>query len=167
MNNIYLIGMPGCGKSTIGRNISSKMNMNFVDLDEYIVKTVGESIPEMFEKGEKYFRKKELECLAEVSLSENTVVATGGGVVETLESQRIMKTTGTIVFIDTPPENIINNSSLGGRPLLAGNKQKIFDIYKKRYDLYKKFSHIEIINNGGIEEIVSKVINNLKEQRID
>jgi len=162
MNNIYLIGMPGCGKSTIGKIISGEINMAFVDLDKYIVNTAGEDIEKMFEKGEPYFRARETECLNSISKLENTVIATGGGVVETFENYEIMKKTGRIVFIDTPPENIISNSSLSGRPLLAGNKNRIFDIYKRRYHLYQKFCDISVENNGKIEEVTEKVIKHIK-----
>ena len=165
MSNIYLIGMPGCGKSTIGKRISAELNMGFVDLDEYITQRSNESIPDMFEKGEKYFRSKEHECLLNVCDLKNTVIATGGGIVETPENEDVMKKSGTVVFIDTPSERILSNSSLKGRPLLADNKNKIFDIYKRRYNLYKKFSSIEIINDSDIDTAISKIMFELQNKR--
>ncbi len=162
MNNVYLIGMPGCGKSTIGKIVSEKLGMPFLDLDAYIVKSTGETIDEMFKKGESYFRKKETECLLNVSSLKNTVVATGGGVVEMEANLSILKNSGCVVFVDTPPDNIIANSSLEGRPLLADNKNRIFDLYKRRYSLYEKFSDFTVKNCGGIEAAVSGVIKLLK-----
>lgn len=162
MKNIYLIGMPGCGKSTIGQIISKKLSKSFLDLDKYIVESTGETIEQMFEKGEKYFRARETAYLKNASKLENMVIATGGGIVETEENLRILKNSGSVIFIDTPPDNIIANSSLEGRPLLADNKNKIFDLYKRRYNLYIKFSDITVENCCGIEEVVSDIIELIK-----
>ena len=91
MKNIYLVGMPGCGKSTIGKKISEELAIEFLDLDDYIVSYSKRSIADMFQEGEKVFRNAETNCLKEVSKKENLIVATGGGVVVTPENIEIMQ----------------------------------------------------------------------------
>ncbi|MBE7012875.1 MAG: shikimate kinase [Ruminococcaceae bacterium] len=161
MKNIYLIGMPGCGKSTIGKIISREMNMKFVDLDAYIVESTGKSVEEMFTIGERYFRTQEAECLKKTALLTDTVVATGGGVVEMPINADTMKNSGTVVFIDTPVRNILSNSSLSGRPLLADNKNKIFELYERRYDKYVDAADVVVLNNGTVDEITEKIISSV------
>ena len=164
MSNIYLIGMPGCGKSTIGRIISGEINMNFVDLDEFITEDTGKTIAELFQNGEPYFRSIETECLKKISSMENLVVATGGGIVVTDGNADIMKKTGKVIFIHTLPEKIISNSPLDGRPLLAENKNKIFDLFKKRYNLYIDAADTVVDNTGSIDDAVEKIMNELKSE---
>ncbi len=158
MNNIYLIGMPGCGKSTIARIISEHLNKEYIDADAYLEKKYNESIPRIFEtKGELDFRCKETDVLEELSQKDNIIISTGGGVVVTYKNKDIMKKTGVVVFIDCQPEVILSNSSLGGRPLLK-DKTHIFKLYKERINLYKEFSDIIIDNNGNIEDTVNQII---------
>lgn len=159
MNNIYLIGMPGCGKSTIARIISKHLNKEYIDADVYLEKKYNESIPDIFAvRGESDFRHKETSVLEELSKKDDIIISTGGGVVVTYKNKDIMKKTGVVVFIDCQPEVILSNSSLSGRPLLK-DKTRIFELYKERIDLYKDFSDIIIDNNGKIEDTVSQIIN--------
>ena len=148
MNNIYLVGMPGCGKSTIGRAVSKKLGIKFVDVDDYIVKKAGKNIAEIFSKvGNEGFRKIESECLLDISKMENVIVATGGGIVTIPENIPVMKDTGKVIFIDTPVENILKNSSLSNRPLLK-DKSKIYELYNERIEKYNLASDFICENSG-------------------
>lgn len=159
MNNIYLIGMPGCGKSTIARIISKHLNKEYIDADVYLEKKYNECIADIFAvRGEADFRLKETSVLEELSQKDDIIISTGGGVVVTYKNKDIMKKTGVVIFIDCQPEVILSNSSLSGRPLLK-DKTRIFELYKERIDLYKNFSDIIIDNNGKIEDTVSQIIN--------
>ena len=158
MKNIYLIGLPGCGKSTIGKIISPEIKTDFIDLDEYIVTASGKSIAELFEVGEDHFRKWETRCLCEVSALSNTVIATGGGIVERCENIPIMKESGKVVFIHTTPEKIMENSTLDGRPLLAKDKNRIFALFERRYEKYKSAADYIVDNMSTIEETVKNII---------
>lgn len=158
MSNIYLIGMPGCGKSTIGRIISKEINMDFMDLDEFIVDQAGKSIAELFEVGESCFRDCETSCLKKISESDNMIIATGGGIVERHENHSIMQESGTVIFIHTTPEQIMKNSSLAGRPLLAGNKNRIFELFDRRFEKYKSAAHYIVDNMGSIDDTVENII---------
>lgn len=169
MNNIYLIGMPGCGKTTIGRQVSSELNMEFTDLDEYIVKAEKRSIEEMFGEGEAVFRKAETRCLLEIAQKNGHIVSTGGGIVVTEENIEIMKKSGTVIFIDSEPDTILKNSSLEGRPLLK-DKSRIYRLYGERADLYRSAADYTVENNGslcgacaGVEDTIRRLLSKCKQ----
>ena len=148
MKNIYLIGMPGCGKSALGRAVSKKLCMNFIDADEYIVRKSGKTIDEICaECGNDGFRKIESECLLELAELDSSIVATGGGIVTVSDNIPDMKDSGYVIFIDTPLENILNNSSLSGRPLLK-DKGRIYDLYRERIEKYKSCADCIYLNSG-------------------
>ena len=147
MNNIYLIGMPGCGKSTLGFQVSLKLGRSLTDLDELIVHREGKTIPEIFEKGESEFRKAETEALKSVSLQDNLIVSTGGGIVTIPENINIMKSSGKVIFIDASVEFIMDKSSLEGRPLLK-DKSKIYELYKNRISFYRRAADFTVVNDG-------------------
>ncbi len=158
MSIIYLIGMPGCGKSTIGSIISGEINIKLIDLDEYIEEFTGKTIPALFKAGESHFRDMETQCLKLVSCMDNIIVATGGGIVERNENIAIMKNSGKVIFINTTPEQIMKNSSLDGRPLLAENKNRIFDLYDRRYEKYKNAADVIADNMGSIDDTVKYIL---------
>lgn len=157
MNNIYLIGMPGCGKSTIGNILSNDLGLCHIDADIYLEQKFSKTISEIFEfEGEEAFRIMETETIKELSSVDNIIVSTGGGVVTKKDNKLLMKNTGKIYFIDASPQTILNNSSLRGRPLLK-DKMKIFDLYKSRIAMYRDFADIIIDNNGLIDNTVKTI----------
>ena len=156
MNNIYLVGMPGCGKTTISSIIVQNLkNTVLTDLDEYIVSREGKSIEELFEVGEKHFRERETEALKELSARDGILVATGGGVVTTEENIDIMRSTGKVVFIDASPEFIMDKSALLGRPLLK-DKNKLYELYNNRIALYRKSADYTIVNDGILSKVCAR-----------
>lgn len=161
--NIVLIGMPGCGKSTIGKELADKLDIKFCDLDEYIVENTGKSIPEIFKCGEEHFRKIESKAVVEVSGVCPQVIATGGGVVKNSENIHRLKKNGVIIFINRPIEKIFTDVDILSRPLLTSGKEKIYKLYEERYPLYKKYCDYEIINDGTSDEARDKIITYLKE----
>ena len=156
MNNIYLIGMPGCGKSTIGAKVAEKIGISLIDADEYIEEREGRTIPAMFEEGEAVFRKAETDALKDLALKDNLFVATGGGIVTVPENIDIMKSSGKIVFIDASVEFILDKSSLEGRPLLK-DKNKIYELYKSRISLYRKAADYTIENDGILSDVCKRL----------
>jgi len=164
MNNIYLIGMPGCGKSTIGKIIADRLNLKHIDADKFLEDKYFQTIPDIFRMyGEEDFRQKESTVIEELSKMSDILVSTGGGVVVRENNKEIMKNSGIVVFIDTTPDNILKNSSLSGRPLL-NDKNRIFEIYKSRIDLYKDFADIIIENNSSIETAADEIIKYLSKE---
>lgn len=156
--NIVLIGMPGCGKTLIGKMLSIKLNRNFIDLDEYIEKTQGCSISKIFENGEEYFRCIEAEAVILASKLKSCVIATGGGVIKEAENIHQLKINGIIIFIDKSPQDIVRNIDVSTRPLLKNSIQNVYKLYDERYALYKNFCDIIIKENGKAEEIVQEII---------
>ncbi|MEG2017245.1 MAG: shikimate kinase [Clostridium sp.] len=157
MKNIVLIGMPGCGKSTIGRILSDETELDFVDLDDYVVENNGMTIEEMFNQGEEFFRSKETEAVKAVSKNSGTIISTGGGVIKLNENMTELKANGIIIFIDRTPEKIIETLDDSVRPLLKDGIERIFELYKERYELYKKYSNMIISNNEELEKAVSEI----------
>ncbi|WP_129598634.1 shikimate kinase [Anaerophilus nitritogenes] len=156
--NIVLIGMPGCGKTTIGKLLAEKLDMDFCDLDEYIEKREEKSIPEIFEEGEDTFRKIEASVVKELSQNSDMIISTGGGVVKNPENIENLKTNGIILFINRPIENIVSDIDIYTRPLLQNGKEKIYKLYEERYLLYKKYCDEEMINDEDLQIVVDKII---------
>lgn len=155
MNNIYLVGMPGCGKTTISSIIIKNLNIEIVDLDEHIVSREGKTIEELFEIGEPHFRQVETDALKDLSHREGILVATGGGVVTRDENIDIMRSTGKVIFIDASPSFIMDKSSLSGRPLLK-DKNKLYELYNNRIALYRKSADYTVLNDGILSKVCQR-----------
>lgn len=135
LTNIVFIGMPGVGKSTIGKQLAKRLKRKYVDVDELIVLQEQKSINEIFNDfGEKYFREKEQEIIKQYSLQQGLVICCGGGVV--LQEQNIenLKRNGKIILLNRDLDKIIIDNQ---RPLLK-NKNDLKLLFEKRWDLYKK-----------------------------
>ena len=156
----YLIGMPGCGKSTIGYRTAQKTGLPFVDVDRIITDAQKMSINEIFEKfGESHFRMLETHALREVSDSENAIVATGGGIVLHNGNIDIMKKTGRIIYINTPVETIIKQASFSDRPLLRDDPDAIYAIYEARHKIYTSCADVILSFGKGIVDTIITEIN--------
>ena len=151
MSNLILTGMPGCGKSTIGRALAERMGREFVDMDEIIVRLAGKSIPEIFaDDGEEAFRAIETEAARECGKEKSMVIATGGGAVTKDATMKALSQNGEILFIDRPLEYLATD----GRPLSAGGPDRLRAMHEKRLPLYKKYAACRIDNSGSIEEAI-------------
>jgi len=160
--NIVFIGMPGCGKTTIGKIIADKMNYDFIDVDSLIEKKFG-AIPKLFNRGEDYFRRCETVCAKEAAAMQNASIATGGGIVLKKENMSALSKTGTIIFLNRSVENILKDIACETRPLLAQGKGKLYDLYNQRIALYNKYADIKIDSNKSIEEVIDDILRKIKE----
>ena len=154
--NIVLVGMPACGKSTIGKLIAEKTSRPFYDLDDEIVKHTSRSIPEIFaSEGEGAFRDIEsrvlLDKLAGVS---GAVIATGGGAILREENVRGLKLNGRLYFLNRPLEQLLPTSD---RPT-ASSREAISKRYAERLPIYKKVSDVELVTDGIAENAVRDVL---------
>ncbi len=161
--NIILIGMPGCGKSALGRQTAKQLNMKFVDMDEEIEKTEGRKISDIFEKdGEDYFRDVETRCLEKL-LGIETVIATGGGVVVRDENISLLKNSGAaVVFIDRPIEKIMADINTSSRPLLKDGAERLKALHNERNEKYLLASNIRVMNDKTCDDAVAEIINEVK-----
>ena len=152
MENIILIGMPGCGKSTVGKLLAAALDRPFVDADAEIVRTAGITIPEIFEKyGEAGFRKIESRVLTDLGQKSQLVIATGGGCVTKEENYPLLHQNGTIYWL----QRDIASLPTKGRPLSQNGKLE--EMYFLRKPMYEKFADVIIDNNSGIEKAVKAI----------
>lgn len=156
MQNIVLIGMPGCGKSTVGKAIADKLNREFVDADEEIIRLAGKSIPEIFSQdGEEVFRDWETKALISLGKRSGLVIATGGGCVTQLRNYPFLHQNGTIFWLQRDLEKLPTD----GRPLSQANPLSV--MYEKRHMLYRAFADHIIDNNGSPEDTVTDILSKL------
>lgn len=159
MKNIILIGMPGCGKSTIGKILAKKLNMKLFDCDRVFEETFDTSTYDFFEvHGEEAFRDEETKILSSLVKQNGAIISTGGGCVERDENKGILQNGGMVIFIDRPVNDIHRNIKTSFRPLLAKDKNKLFELYNRRFSRYKDFCHTEIKNTGTLMSTVQKII---------
>ncbi len=145
--NLVLVGMPGCGKTTVGRALARLSGKPFVDLDERIVDSAGASIPEIFaQEGEETFRHLESLVLDDVCTQGGQVIATGGGAVLQAENRAAMRRTGRVYFLRRALEELPTD----GRPL--SQKGSLEEMYRARKPLYSAAADVVIDNNVALEE---------------
>ncbi|MBQ7329493.1 MAG: AAA family ATPase [Oscillospiraceae bacterium] len=153
MENIVLIGMPGCGKSTIGKLLAQELNREFIDADAEIVNEAGMSIPEIFEtQGEEGFRKIEMQVLTKLGQKSCLVIATGGGCVTKAENYPLLHQNGTIYWI----KRDIASLPTDGRPLSQAGKLE--QMYKVRKPLYEQFADCAVSNDNCPGDAVAKIL---------
>ncbi len=152
MQNIILIGMPGCGKSTIGPALTEKMGKQFVDADEVLVSKADMYIPEIFEvEGETGFRRRETEVLSELGKQSGLVIATGGGCVTKKENYAPLHQNGIIVWI----QREVSKLPTEGRPI--SKTENLQELYEKRKPLYASFADVSVVNDGKIDEVCQRI----------
>ena len=144
--NIVLVGMPGCGKTTVGRALARLSGKPFVDLDEEIVRRADKPIPEIFRaEGEAAFRELEAQVLADVCARSGQVIATGGGAVLRAENRAAMRRTGWVYFLCRNLEELPTD----GRPL--SQKGSLEEMYRVRKPLYSAAADTVIDNSVALE----------------
>ena len=152
MQNIVLIGMPGSGKSSIGRALAERLHRPFIDADAEIVRRAGCSIPEIFTKdGEPGFRKFESAVLADLGKASGSILATGGGCITRPENYPSLHQNGRIVWLMRPLELLPTD----GRPMSQANPLEA--LWETRKALYERFSDVRIANDRTIADCVHAI----------
>ena len=158
MKNLILIGMPGCGKSTIGAALAQRLGREFVDADGEVVKSAGKPIPEIFaQDGEEAFRQWETATLNSLGKQSGLVIATGGGCVTQNRNFAALHQNGYIIWL----ERDLTLLPTDGRPLSQSNRLE--EMYKLRKPMYEAFADIRVENAGNPEQTVKEILSQLGE----
>ena len=145
--NLVLVGMPGCGKSTLGQAVADALGRKFVDCDSEIVRRAGMSIPEIFaEFGEAHFRSLETQVLSDVCRESGLVISTGGGAILKPENVRALRQNSRVCFIRRPVELLPRN----GRPL-SSSEDAVARLWQERREKYESAADFIIDNDSTIE----------------
>ena len=158
MENIILIGMPGCGKTSVGQQLAQKLGKKFVDADESLEARVCRKITDIIPNdGEAAFREMESETLAELGKQSGLVIATGGGCVTQPQNYPLLHQNGTIFWLKRELDKLPTD----GRPL--SQKGTLGQMYEARMPLYLRFADAAISNDGSITETASAICRKLEE----
>lgn len=163
MKNIFLVGFMGSGKSTVGKILSEKTGLKFVDIDSEIEKKEGKTIKEIFEeKGEKYFRDLEKEEIRKYSKKKGFVVSTGGGLGADSENMDIMRKNGVVIWLDVSLKEVLRRCGKDmNRPLLKQPVENLRKLFEERKHVYS-MADIHVKAEGKepekiAEEILEKI----------
>jgi len=150
-SNIFLVGMMGAGKTTVGRALATRMKREFVDTDRLLVDRTGVAVAIVFEiEGEEGFRRRESAILREVCEQDERVVATGGGIVLAEENLQVMRESGTVVYLRARLESLWERTRHdSSRPLLAtpNPRERLSELLTQREPLYRAAAHI-VVDSG-------------------
>lgn len=164
--NIFLVGLMGSGKTTVGRALARKLNKRFIDSDHEIESRTGVSIPVIFEiEGEASFRAREAEVIKELTSMDDIVLATGGGAILNAESRQFLHERGTVIYLRASVNSILQRTRHDkNRPLLrtADPRKKLEELEQQRHSLYQQTAHV-IIETGRphINHLVQQIVEKL------
>lgn len=156
--NIVLIGLPGSGKTTLGRALAQKLGRPFYDADEVLVQREGRSVASLFAVSEECFREAEERTIDFLSRKEGAVIATGGGAVKRPVNMRRLRRGGFVIFLDRPPARIASDVEVRTRPLLARGPGAIFTLCEERLPLYRKYGDAHVVNNGTLGQALRLLV---------
>ncbi len=160
---VYLVGMPGSGKSTVGRELAGRLGVPFVDLDEEIEREAGAGVPEIFrEEGEAAFRALEAAALVKASMQDPAVVACGGGVVLEPANRITLRNTGVAVYVDVPLEELRRRvEPASDRPLIhqEGDLERLL---ASRGPLYREFAAHVVEGSGDPGDVADAIVEELR-----
>ena len=158
--NVALIGMPSCGKTTIGRALADRLGKRFVDLDEEIVRAAGRSIPDLFAaEGEDGFRAREAEQTARFGKENRQLLSCGGGVVKRPENLRALHQNGVVLFIDRPVEAL----AVGGSRPLSSSMEALRTMEAQRRPLSRAAADAVVPHTGTLEDALRAAMEALDE----
>lgn len=166
--HIFIIGMPGCGKSSLGKKVSANMGLPYADTDQRIEEAFGCPTAQIFDRyGEQAFRNAETNVLIQLTREPGSLVSTGGGMVMREENREIMRNHGLIVLVDRPLEAIMGDIKLNRRPLLAKKGlPEVERLYHERIDIYRSIADVVLDNShgyyagvNGLEKLIRTLFN--------
>ena len=165
--NIYLTGLMGAGKTSVGRVLAKRFNKTFFDSDQEIERRTGVRIPVIFEiEGEAGFRRREAAVLAELTRESNIVLATGGGAILDPTSRALLRSTGTVIYLRAEPNDLwLRTRHDRNRPLLQAENplKRLMELRDIRDPLYRETAHL-IVDTGAqtIRSLVGRIERDLR-----
>ena len=162
MKNIVLIGIMGCGKTTVSKLLSKELSMPVIDMDEYLEDKHQCTINDMFAISEDYFRDLESQACVDLSKLDGYIISTGGGVVKRKQNSDVLRQTGTIIYLDRPVDHIITDVTTANRPLLKDGPQKLYQLFDERHELYLDACDYHVYNDGNLDDVVKKITDIIK-----
>lgn len=156
----------GAGKTTISQLLAERLQRPVLDMDDYIVEKFKQTIPEMFDISEDYFRDRETECCMDMAKLDGTVISTGGGVVKKKENIAYLKENGFIIYIDRPLDAIMSDVETASRPLLKNGPEALYDLYDQRHPLYLQACDLRIVNDKPLMDMVDQIIQQLENKHV-
>ena len=149
--HIFLIGMAGCGKTSLGQRLAQNLGVRFVDTDQRVSEMMGMTVNDIYSAlGEEFFRNAETAALVELADFEPCIVSTGEGTVLTEENITIMRNHGIIIFVDRPLDQILSDIKMDRRPTLrGGTHDDVIQQYNHRIGYYRSASDYRFDNSHG------------------
>ncbi|HEU4843034.1 MAG TPA: bifunctional shikimate kinase/3-dehydroquinate synthase AroKB [Burkholderiaceae bacterium] len=166
MQNVFLVGLMGAGKTTIGRILARKLGLRFIDSDHEIEARTGASIPWIFEiEGEQSFRRREADVIRELTAQQGIVLATGGGAILNPDSRAYLHARGTVIYLRASVNSILARTAHDkSRPLLqtADPRKKLEELMAQRDPLYQQVAHV-VIDTGrpNVQSMVQTILTHL------
>ena len=167
--NVYLVGMMGAGKTTVGRLLARRLRLRFVDSDQEVESRCGVKVPVIFElEGEAGFRSREVQTLAELTALEGIVLATGGGAVLNAATRERLAAGGTVVYLRAKPEDLYRRVRHDlNRPLLATGAplERLRELYAERDPLYLEIADV-VVETGAqsVQALARGLLEKLEER---
>ncbi len=163
---IFLIGLPGAGKSTLGRRAAREAGISFLDLDAWIEEQAGMTVPEIFgQYGEEGFRRAETGALVHMTRQRPGLVAPGGGAAMNPVNAKIMRNYGSIILLDRPVERILEDLRPENRPLLRDDPEgRLRELYGERMPVYRALADVTVRNDGDADAAVAMLVRVLKDR---
>jgi len=163
VKNLYLIGMMGCGKTTCAGLLAHRLGRPALDTDSLLEAETGMTVSEIFAaRGEGYFRDLETDLLRRLAETGDRIVACGGGLPLREENRRLLRTSGTVIFLNRNPETIFDSLDVSGRPLAQGGRADFLERFSRREPLYRAAAHIVIGDCPSPEETAAEIIRQLE-----
>ncbi len=149
--HIFLVGMAGAGKTSLGRRLASNLNVRFIDTDQRVSEMLGMSVIDIFHTfGEAFFRNAEAGVLIELVGQPPCVVSTGGGLPTVPENVTLMRNHGVIIHIDRPLDQILSDIKMERRPtLIGGTHEDVIEQYNQRIGHYRACADYRLDNSRG------------------
>lgn len=158
MANIVLIGMPGAGKTTIGRKLSKALERPVLDADDKVVEQTGRTIKDLFQEGEDVFRQAETEAVKTLAAMDGIIISCGGGVVKRPENIGYLQQNGKIFFLNRDLAAIAGSVDKVTRPLLNSAEDRLTQLYKERMPLYLKYCDYAIPVDEDFDKTTKYII---------